>query len=101
MTELPEIQAVLKQFPWARIEKGGVFHFELALAMRQLLGTGPKFGLWAMEEPDTGLTLKKVYESNYGLLPSNFGSILLSDEHFNDEDVWMETPKKRDTVAHV
>jgi hypothetical protein len=55
MTEFPEIQTILKQFPWARIGKDGGFNFELTLAMRYLLGSGPNFGWWAMEEPDTGL----------------------------------------------
>ena len=47
MTELPEIQTILKQFPWARIDKGsGAFNFELALAMCGLLESGPNFGWW-------------------------------------------------------
>jgi len=88
MTEAPEIRTILKQFPWARINKDGSFSFELALAMRFLLGSGPNFGWWAMEEPDI-LTVKSVMTpSGYSLPTYNWGGILLSDKHFDDESGW-------------
>lgn len=85
--EFSEFQTILKQFPWARINKSGAFNFELALAMHHLLGSGPNFGWWAMEEPDTSLTLAKVFA--HGRLPtSNWGSILLSNKYFDEESGW-------------
>jgi len=96
MTEFPEIQTILKQFPWARIGKDGGFNFELTLAMRYLLGSGPNFGWWAMEEPDTGLTLKTVFASGGPPTSNTWGGILLSDKHFDEESGWKlpaeETP---------
>lgn len=64
MTEASEIQTILRQFQWARIEKDGSFNLELALAMRYLLGSGPNFGWWATEEPDAGLTPEISCDSN-------------------------------------
>jgi len=61
---MPDIQTILKQFLWARIEGDGGFSLELALAMRHLLGKGPEFGWWAMEELDLDITVKKLVASN-------------------------------------
>jgi hypothetical protein len=86
MTELPEIQTILKQFPWTRIEKGSsVFNFELALAMRGLLGSGPNFGWWVLEEPDFGLTLETIITSGRHLPAPKW---LLSDKHLDEESGW-------------
>jgi hypothetical protein len=53
MKEFGEVQAIVKQFPCAVLsEKEGLFGYKLGLAMHQLLGSGPKFGFWAMESPD-------------------------------------------------
>jgi hypothetical protein len=52
MAELPELQTILKQFPWARTGKDGTFEYELELALRGFLRSGPKFGWWATEEPE-------------------------------------------------
>jgi hypothetical protein len=89
MTELPEIQTILKQFPWTRIEKGsGSFNFELALAMRGLLGSGPNFMWWILEEPDFSLTLETIITSGLHLPASEWGAILLSDTHLDKESGW-------------
>jgi hypothetical protein len=89
MTEHSEMQTILKQFIWARIEKDGGFVFELALAVRFLLGSGPNFGWWAIEEPDIGrLTLESVLSSGPRLPTLSWGGVLLSDKHFNEEAGW-------------
>jgi hypothetical protein len=69
MKEHPEIQTILKQLP--RTEKYCRFDFELALTMRRLLGNGPKFGWWALEELDNGLTPKTA-------LPVQIGEVFYS-----------------------
>jgi len=48
MNKVGDLQAVLKQFPWARIEKDGTFRSRLLLASRGLLGTGKEFGYWCV-----------------------------------------------------
>jgi hypothetical protein len=85
MTERPEIQVILKQFPWAGIA-GGLsdkgFNHELALAMRYLLGTGPNFGWWTMDEPDTSLTLKAVFATRGPPPCDTWGSIFALKQTF-------------------
>jgi hypothetical protein len=61
-----EVQAIVKQFPWAILsEKEGLFNYELALAMHQLLGSSPKFGFWAMESPD--MNVDRVVKKTLGV----------------------------------
>ncbi|KIJ45180.1 hypothetical protein M422DRAFT_207452 [Sphaerobolus stellatus SS14] len=58
MEKVAEFQAILKQFPWARLENDGTFRSKVLLASRGLLGTGKEFGYWS-EEPccdEHGLT---------------------------------------------
>ena len=88
--EMPEIHAILKQFPWARIEGDGASSYELVLAMRHLLGKGPNFGWWAMEELDLNLTMKKLISTTGRPRPPTlaWGSILLSDKHFDEKSGW-------------
>ena len=88
MAEMPEIQAVLKQFPWARIEEDGTFVYQLALAMRNLLGKGPNFGWWAMEEYGTDISMKKILLTTCRPPTLPWGSILLSDKHFDEKAGW-------------
>jgi hypothetical protein len=96
--ELSDIQTILKQFPWAtgRIGKDGGFNIDLILAIRYLLGSGPNFGFGAAEEPDTSITMQKVFTA--GGLPAynHWGRILLSDKHFDEQSGWKipadETP---------
>jgi len=78
-----------KQFPWARIEGDGASSYELALAMRHLLGKGPKFG-WAMEERDSNLTMKQLILTTGRPRPPTLalGNILLSDKHFDEKSGW-------------
>jgi hypothetical protein len=87
---MPEIQASLKQFPWARIGEDGAFSYELALAMRHLLGKGPKFGWWALEERDLNLTMKQLILTTGHARPPTlaWGSILLSSKHFDEKSGW-------------
>ncbi|KDQ09122.1 hypothetical protein BOTBODRAFT_58901 [Botryobasidium botryosum FD-172 SS1] len=57
MSKLADLQKVLKQFPWGRIEADGSFNVQLALAMRDLLGDGLQFGWWStVSSPDDYIT---------------------------------------------
>lgn len=44
----PEMTAIAKQFPWARMQKDGSFEFSVFLMSKDLLGTGREFGWWTM-----------------------------------------------------
>jgi hypothetical protein len=71
MSKVDDLQAILKQFPWERIEKDGTFRFHVVLASRGILGTGKDYGFWS-EEPccdEHGLT---SFEWGTALLQPNF-----------------------------
>jgi hypothetical protein len=57
---MPEVQAILKEFPWGRTEKDGKFDYLINLALLSLLGDGPEFGWWTMQLPDLTSSLKKT-----------------------------------------
>ncbi|KDQ11803.1 hypothetical protein BOTBODRAFT_113878 [Botryobasidium botryosum FD-172 SS1] len=48
MKRVPEFQAVLKQFPWARIEPDGSFSHDVLRARHGVLGSGLAFGYWSV-----------------------------------------------------
>jgi hypothetical protein len=84
---MPEIVAILKQFPWGRIEKNGKFDYPLNLALLSLLGDGPDFGWWTMQLPDKAQHLKMQILGRSVYLDTH-GGILLSDEHFDEAAGW-------------
>ena len=92
MAELPDLQAVLKQFPWGRIDGNGGFDFSLHLALRSLLGEGPEVGWWVQLMPDATITVKDLYTRSggppRGLFRDTHGGALLSDEHLEEKDGW-------------
>ena len=99
MKEFGEVQAILKQFPWAIVsKKEGLFNYELGLAMRDLLGSGPKFGFWATERPDQNVDrlIKTTLEVNRPVTYDSWGSILLSNKNYDEQSGWKlpaeETP---------
>jgi hypothetical protein len=84
MTEMPDVQAILKQFPWAIVNKDGEFNYELALALRSLLGEeGLEFGWWLVPLPDVS-KLKKIGLD--ALFLDTHGSAPLSEKHFGEKD---------------
>jgi hypothetical protein len=89
MKESGEVQGIVKQFLWAILsEKEGLFNYELALAMHQLLESSPKFGFWAMESPDhwqdVDHMVKKTLRVNCPLTFDTWGHILLSDRNYDE-----------------
>jgi hypothetical protein len=89
MTEMPDVQAVLKQFPWGITDKNGRFNHPLVLALRSLLGEGPEFGWWPVPQPNTNMTLKKMHTSGPSpLFLDTHGGSLLSNKHFDEKSGW-------------
>jgi hypothetical protein len=89
MAEMTEVQAILKQFPWARTDRTGGFNYQIALAVLSLLGEGPEFGWWPMPLPDKDITLKQISTSGpKPLFLNTHGGALLSDKHFDEESGW-------------
>ena len=96
MKEFGEVQAIVKQFPWAVLsEKEGLFNYELGLAMHKLLGSGPKFGFWALEPPDLDVdrVVKKTIGAKRPLSCETWGRILLSNKNFDEESGWKLPPE--------
>jgi len=88
MVEMPEIQNILKQFPWARIEKDGSFSFEITLAMHFLLGSGSNFGWWARKSL-TSVTREINYDSiRFSSSHFQLGRYLTLRQHFDEESGW-------------
>ena len=86
-SEMPEIVAALKQFPWGRIEKDGKFDYLTNLALLSLLGEGPKFGWWTMQLPNKAQECKSRL-LGYVVYLDTHGGILLSDEHLDEAAGW-------------
>jgi hypothetical protein len=90
MKEFGDVQSISKQFPWHGVSKAGIFNYELELAMHQLLGSGPKFGFWAMESPDMDIDslVKQTISVSRTLTSDTWGRILLTNKHFDEESGW-------------
>ena len=96
MKEFGEMQAIVKQFPWAVLsEKEGLFYYELGLAMHGVLGSGPKFGFWALEPPDLDIdrVVKKTLGAKRPLSCETWGRILLANKNFDEESGWKLPPE--------
>lgn len=96
MKEFGEMQAIVKQFPWAVLsEKEGLFYYELGLAMHGVLGSGPKFGFWALEPPDLDIdrVVKKTLGAKRSLSCETWGRILLANKNFDEESGWKLPPE--------
>ena len=87
MAEMTDMQAIRKQFPWAIVNKNGEFKYEIALALRSLLGEGPEFGWWNFPLPNVeGLSWKNFNPDD--IFHDTHGSALLSETHFDEESGW-------------
>lgn len=92
MTEMADVHAIRKQFPWAIVNKDGEFDYQLALALRSLLGEGPEFGWWPVPLPDMALLdVDLMVKKSIGLdalFLDTHGSALLSEKHFGEKSGW-------------
>jgi len=58
--------------------------------MHKVLGSGPKFGFWALEPPDLNVdsVVKKTLGVNRPLSCDTWGRILLSNKNYDEESGW-------------
>ncbi|TDL16733.1 hypothetical protein BD410DRAFT_822787 [Rickenella mellea] len=91
MKEAPEIRAVLFQFPWGKVESDGSLFIDFALAQRDLLGKGNKFGYWTQGD----FTPSASRNSSSG----DWGIALLSETHFTEKAGWKLPSDEIPTLA--
>ncbi|KAI5991624.1 hypothetical protein EDD15DRAFT_2388580 [Pisolithus albus] len=95
MEKVPLVQAILKQFPWGRIEKDGTFPHDFILAYYGVLGH-EGFGYWSTPG---GSSPHMVHSDNRGpqdhdllrVAPQDgyqHGYQLLHDKHLDDKGGW-------------
>ncbi|KAH9839866.1 uncharacterized protein C8Q71DRAFT_744582 [Rhodofomes roseus] len=95
MERLPETQAILRMFPWGRLESDGTFNFDIARARLDVLGSSG-YGYWSHRGGSAphanvgpmGLGADPTFG---GLLKlDNFidGNDLLKKKHLTDEQGW-------------
>jgi len=70
------MQAIARQFPWARQQTDGTFQFDILCASLDILGTGKEFGWWT-EQPCCN------DRSTY-----TWGFLLLEDQHLRERAGW-------------
>jgi len=70
------MQAIAKQFPWARQQVDGTFEFDVLRASLDIIGTGAEFGWWT-EQPCC------KDRSTY-----TWGFLLLKDQHLKERAGW-------------
>lgn len=97
MRRIPELQDVLNQFPWARIESDGTFAQDLVKASLDVLGSGPSFGYWSTPGG------QQSHDGNFGSDKYNFrsrskgyihGEVMLGQEWPTDIEAWkLKDPK--------
>jgi hypothetical protein len=98
MLRLPETQAILKQFPWGRLEKDGTFNEDIARARFNVYGSS-NMGFWSQRDgpishaderlPDgVPLQLKARYAMLKKVYTHIDGIDLLRKGHLGDQDGW-------------
>jgi hypothetical protein len=70
------MQAIARQFPWARQQVDGTFSFDILRASLDVIGTGAEFGWWT-EQPCCND--RSVY---------TWGFLLLEDQHIRERAGW-------------
>jgi hypothetical protein len=96
MELLPETQAILRQFPWGRLEKDGSFSFDIARARLDVLGAAG-YGYWShrgglaahVNQGDPRIAPVDSFAD--GLLKKHAfvdGLELLKPAHLTDEEGW-------------
>ncbi|KIY69985.1 hypothetical protein CYLTODRAFT_392734 [Cylindrobasidium torrendii FP15055 ss-10] len=78
MRRLPEIQAMILQFPWGRHEPDGSFRVDVARARFGVLGIAD-MGFWSV---------RSVMQAIYGRFEYTDGTELLRGTHLDDVDGW-------------
>jgi hypothetical protein len=92
MERLPETQAILKMFPWGRMEKDGSFQEDITMAKFDVLG-GDGYGYWSQRgglAPHAAAGVGSQAELSKFFKGGDFmdGNDLLKTEHLNDKEGW-------------
>ncbi|KAJ7094487.1 hypothetical protein B0H15DRAFT_798694 [Mycena belliarum] len=106
MLKVPEVEAILCQFPWGRIEKDRTFSVDLARGRFNVLG-GKGFGFWShrggpIAHLPTGSIVEAIHKGgSYGRMVEQMaklydyldGTSLLDAKHLTDRDGWKLEPE--------
>ncbi|KAJ7498622.1 hypothetical protein FB451DRAFT_1014746, partial [Mycena latifolia] len=106
MLKVPEVEAILRQFPWGRIERDGTFSVDVARGRFNVLG-GKGFGFWShrggpIAHLPTGSIVEAIHKGgSYGKMVEQMaklydyldGSPLLDAKHLTDRDGWKLEPE--------
>ncbi|TCD60364.1 hypothetical protein EIP91_010311 [Steccherinum ochraceum] len=97
MKRLPDVQAIVQQFPWGRIESDGSFNKDIARGRFNVLGKD-NVGFWSHRGgpiphqdngPDRRESLKNSDEMKWlSIFDHLDGKDLLKSNHLSDEDGW-------------
>ena len=97
MERLPEVQDVLKSFPWGRIEADGIFSVDLAKGRFNVLG-GNGMGFWSQRGgPIPHQDLGDVHGPSNPMISKILRAfehldghdLLYQKDHLSDEQGWM------------
>lgn len=85
MERLPQTQAIIKSFPWGRLESDDSFNFDIARGRFEVLGTSG-YGYWSHQG---GLVARSATVTGFGCLS---GEDLLRNNHLSDGEGWKLPP---------
>ena len=98
MEKLPQTQAIVKSFPWGRLESDGSFSFDVARGRFGVLGASG-YGYWSHRggpvphsEPGVAGLENSPYAAAFLKIMKSFdhldGKDLLAKKHLSDEEGW-------------
>lgn len=88
MESLPRTQAIVKAFPWGRLESDGSFSFDIARGRFGVLG-GSGFGYWSQQGSPVGSSPYVAGSSKHANSFEHLnGKDLLGKNHLSDEEAW-------------
>lgn len=98
MQRIPELQAVLNQFTWGRIESDGTFAQDLVKARLGVLGSGPSFGYWSVPGGQQAHDIPRSQQAKGTWVPRSkdyiHGEVMLGQEWPTDIEAWkLKDPK--------
>lgn len=102
MKRVPDVQAIVKQFPWGRVESDGSFNRDIARGRFKVLG-GDDTGFWShkggpVPHQNSGPFKETAgYSKDIARMMEDFdhldGKDLLKAKHLSDEDGWRLSTK--------
>lgn len=98
MQRIPELQAVLNQFTWGRIESDGTFAQDLVKARLGVLGSGPSFGYWSVPGGQQAHDIPRSQQAAGTWVSRSkgyiHGEVMLGEEWPTDVEAWkLKDPK--------